>query len=313
VSAHRLALVVLAALAAAGCAGGASGEGPPPGRFVSTSGSLTPTAHLFADPVAVRVDVVLDRERLDPGRVRLQVSFLPYRIVDGISRSREDFGEFTRLTYRLQLRCLTIQCVPSRLGSVLGGQEGRGERRTFRFKTARVLYDDPKTGKERRLRRIWWPPLDAISRLSAESTAVTSFTASPGAEFRATITPAPEPSYRLPAPLLAALLLAAAAGLLVLPARLVAREIRRRRPEPEPARQLSPLERALLLVASARDRGDAEELREALEVLAFELDAAGEAGPAASVRALAWSPEEPSPRAVSGLLESVGRADAPAP
>lgn len=304
-----LAPVALLVFLAAGCGGGSEGDGPPPGQFVATSRSLTPTAHLFADPVAVRIDVVLNRERLDPDRVRLRVAFLPYRIVDGVSRSRQDFSGFTRLTYRLKLRCLTIQCVPSRLQSVLGSQEGRGERRTFRFKPARLLYDDPKSGKLRHVRRVWWPPLDSISRLSAENTSVQAIGSSSGAEFRATITPVLEPSYRMPASLLGGLLLAGAAALLLLPAGLVAREIRRRRPEPEEAPELPPLERALLLVEWARDHGDAEEQREALEVLAFELDASGAAEPAAAVRAVAWSPESPAPQRVSELIDSVRGSD----
>ena len=93
----RRLLAAAAALAvlAAGCGGAEARSGPPPGRFLATSRSLTPTAHLFADPVVVRIDAVLDRERFDPDRVELRVSFLPYRIVDRVSRSREDFASFT--------------------------------------------------------------------------------------------------------------------------------------------------------------------------------------------------------------------------
>ncbi len=299
----------LLVLLGAGCGGSGGSSGPPPGRFLATSRSLTPTAHLFADPVAVRIDIVLNRKRLDPDRVRLRVAFLPYRIVDGVFRSREDFEGFTRLTYRLQLRCLTVACVPSRLQSVLGGQEGRGERRTFRFKPARLVYDDPKSGKLRHLRRVWWPPLDSISRLSATNTGVAGIGSAPGAEFQATITPVPEPSYRTPAGLLGGVLLAGAAALLAFPAGLIAREIRRRRPEPEDEAELPPLERALQLIEWARDHSGAEEQREALEVLAFELDAEGEAERAQEVRALAWSPVNPSTDRISELIDAVRRPD----
>jgi hypothetical protein len=294
-------LVVLGA----GCGGGSEGNGPPPGRFLATSRSLAPTAHLFAEPVAVRIDVVLNRRRLDPARLRLRVDFLPYRIVNGISRSREDFERFSSVTYRLTLRCLTIQCVPSRLASVLGSQEGRGERRTFRFKPARLLYDDPRTGELRHLRRIWWPPLDSISRLSAENTGVPAIGASPGAEFRATFTPVREPSYRMSPSLLGGVLLAGAAALLVLPAGLVTREIRRRRPEPEGEEELSPLEGAILLVEGAREHGGAEERREALEALAVELDAIGCSGLAGDVRELAWSSAAPAPERISEIVQRV--------
>lgn len=311
---NRLPAAAVAALAllAAGCVGGDEAGGPPPGRFLATSRSLTPTAHLFADPVTVQVDAVLNRKRFDPDRVRLRVAFLPYRIVGGISRSREDFPGFTRLTFRLRLRCLTVQCVPSRLQSVLGGQEGRGERRTFRFKPARLVYDDPKSGKVRHLRRVWWPPLDAISGLSATNTSFPPTGFASGSEFRATIVPLPEPSYRLPAGLVGGLLLAGAAALLAFPATLVAREVRRRRPEAESEPELPPLERALLAVEWARDRGSAGDQREALEALAFELDAGGAAQRAREARALAWSPREPGPEEITELTDTVRRTDAPA-
>lgn len=315
---RSLALAAVAlVLLAAGCGDDERGAGPPPGRFVATSRDIT-KAHLFGDPVHARVDVVVDPRRLDPDRIRLRVDFLPYRIIDGgIRRSRREFSRFTRLRYDLTLRCLTIQCVPSRLQSVLGGQEGRGERRTFTFKPARVVYDDPKTGRARHLRRVWWPPVDNISGLSATGTLATqtsgSFvSSSPGAEFETTLAPALEPSYRLPPAFLGSVLLAAAAALLVLPGTLIAREVRRRRPEPEGELELPPLERALRVVEWASEHGDAEERREALEALAFELDAKDEVARAQEVRTLAWSPEEPSAQRITEQIEAVRKPDAAA-
>jgi hypothetical protein len=301
----RVAVLALFVLLAAGCGGGDQASGPPAGRHIATSRTLTPTAHLFADPVSVRIDAVLDHEHLDPDRIALRASFLPYRIVDGVSRSSREFGRFTRVTFRLTLRCLTVACVPRRLGSVLGAQEGRGERRTIRFKPARIVYDDPKSPKLRHLRRVWWPPLDAISGLSASNTGVPGFGSAPGAEFDAALTPLPEPSYRLPPELLGGVLLGGAATLLAFPAGLVARELRRRRPEAEAESELPPLARALLLVERARDEGEAAERREALEALAFELDGTSEEGRAREVRALAWSPDDPSPQRISELVDAV--------
>ena len=295
----------LLVLLVAGCGGAEEATGPPPGRFIATSRSLTPTAHLFADPVAVRIDAVVDHERLDPDRLGLRASFLPYRIVDGVSRSQEEFERFTRVTFRLRLRCLTVACVPRRFGTILGPQEGRGERRTFRFDAARIVYDDPRSGKLRHLRRVWWPPLDAISGLSAANTGVPVLGSAPGAEFRASVRPLPEPSYRLPPKLLGGVLLGGAAALLAFPAALVAREIRRRLPERDAEPELPPLERALLLVERVRDEGQAEERREALEAVAFELDAADEAARAREVRAIAWSPDDPSPERISKLVGAV--------
>lgn len=299
-----LALVAVLVGALTGCAGGGDEAAMLPGRNIATSRSLTPPAHLFGDFVEARVDVIVDRERLDPDRVRASLEFLPYRIQGGIERSREDFSRFTRLRWEATLRCITIACVPSRLGSVLGEQEGRGERRTYRFKPARVFYDDP-TGGVRQLKRVWWPPLDAISRLSPDAQQP-QFGAGPGAEFQATLAPLAEPSYRSSAWLIAGGLLSAAFALLALPATLVARELRRRRPEPETGPRLSALERAVLRVESTRDRGDPDRQREALEALAFELDGDGWA---ARVRSLAWRLEPPAAAETTRLLDELKAAD----
>ena len=292
----------------AGCGGDGEGAAPPPGRAFAAAGSLTPTAHLFGGFVHARLDVIVDRDELDPDRVSAPLDFLPYRIEGGIRRSRDDYSHFTRLRWEATLRCLTIQCVPSRLQSVLGGQEGRGERRTYRFKPVAVLYADPKTGKERRLRRVFWPPLDSVSRLSPEQQGLPQFYSSlgPGGEFSATLAPVDEPSYRAPAWLLACGLLAAALALLSLPATLLVREWRRRRPEAEPEDAVSPLERALQRVEHVRDHGDAEAQRAALEALAFELDGDGRA---ARVRALAWQPSAPAAAATTALLTELRGAD----
>jgi hypothetical protein len=296
------------ALLVGGCAGGGDEPAPPPGRFLSTQETLTPQAHLFGDPVEARLDVVVDRRRLDPDAIRLRVGFLPYRIVDGLRRSRRDFSRFTRLRFEATLRCLTVQCVPTRLGSVLGDQEGRGERRTFRFDLGEVLYDDPERGETRRLRRVVWPPLDSISRQSPDVDSF-QFRFTPGAEFDATLAPVPEPEYAVPPWVLAALLLAAAAALLVLPGRHVARwALARRRDAVAAAAEVPPLEQALRRVEHARDHGDADEQRDALEALAVVLDGNG-SGPTRALRELAWSLAPPPLERMTAVVASVREAD----
>jgi hypothetical protein len=300
-----LAALLLAPLA--GCSGDGDQAAPPPGKDFAASRSLTPTAHLFGEFVHARVDVIVDREKLDPDRVRATLNFLPYRIQNGVERSREDFSHFTRLRWEATLRCITIACVPSRIQSVLGEQEGRGERRTYRFKPARVSYEDPKTGKVSRLRQVFWPPLDAISRLSPDEQQIPSYASlGPGGEFGATLAPVDEPSFRAPAWLLGGALLAAALALLALPTTLIVREVRRRRPAPQAEAQLSPLELALQRVERVRDHGDAGEQREALEALAFELDGDGRA---ARVRALAWQPDAPAAADTTALVTELRGAD----
>jgi hypothetical protein len=306
----RALLLVLAAASVAllaGCADDGDQAAPPPGRSLATSRALTPTAHLFGDFVHARLDVIVDRHDLDPDGVKASLDFLPYRIQNGVKRSREDFSHFTRLRWDATLRCITIACVPSRLQSVLGAQEGRGERRTYRFTPTRITYEDPQTGKVSRLRRVFWPPLDAISRLSPEAQEIPSYASlGPGGEFGATLAPLDEPAFRAPAWLLGGALLAAAVGLLALPITLIVADVRRRRPEPQAGELLSPLESALRRVEHARDYGDAEEQREALEALAFELDGDGRA---ARVRALAWQADVPAGAETSALVAELRGAD----
>jgi hypothetical protein len=294
-------------LAAAGCSGDGDEQAPPPGRALATSRALTPTAHLFGDVVHARLDVIVDRDKLDPNRVSAVLDFLPYRIQGGIARTRDDFSHFSRLRWEATLRCITIACVPSRLQSVLGGQEGRGERRTYRFKPARLLYDNEDAGTAKPLRQVSWPPVDAISRLSPDEGQIPQFASlGPGGEFGSTLAPLDEPSYRGPAWLLAAALLAAAAALLALPVTFLVGELRRRRPQPEAENRLSPLEQALQRVEHVRDHGGAEEQREALEALAFQLDGDGRA---ARVRALAWQAGAPRAEETTALVVELRRGD----
>jgi hypothetical protein len=87
----------------------------------------------------------------------------------------------------------------------------------------------------------------------------------------------------------------------------VAREVRRRRPQPQDEPRVSALERALQRVEHVRDHGDEEAQREALEGLAFELDGDGRA---ARVRALAWRPRPPAADETTALVAELREADA---
>jgi hypothetical protein len=292
-------------LAAAGCAGSDEAGELPLGRQVSAQGTLTPTVHLFAEPVLARVEVLVDRDHVDPGKVRLQTDFLPYDIQASAKR-RTDRGRFTELRYEWLLRCLRVACIPEILQSAAGDDEtGRGERRTFALPAARVLYDDPG-GEERTLTRAAWPELVSVSRIKQSD--VPEFG---GFVFKSSVAPLPEPDYRVSPTVLGAGLLAGALLLLALPAALVLGWWRRRRPEPEVVAEpeLSPLERALRLVEWAGEQPNGTERREALEVLAVELEAVESDELASSVRGLAWSPVSPSPSAATGLVEQVRERD----
>ncbi len=297
-------LPILAVLVAPGCAGGRETGELPLGRQVSAQGSLEPTVHLFAEPVVARIDVVVDRDHLDPDLVRLRTKFLPYDI-KATASERTDRGRFTELRYEWLLRCLRLACIPEILPSAAGEAEtGRGERRTFDLPAAEVLYDDPE-GETRTLTKAAWPDLVSVSRIKQSD--VPSF----GFLFKSSVAPLPEPDYRVSPTALGAGFLLGALALLALPAALAIGWLRRHRPEPEVAEEeeVTPLERALRLVEWAGGREDGAERREALERLAVGLEDVESPELAESARRLAWAPESPSPEAAATLVETVRETD----
>jgi hypothetical protein len=298
---RALAPVIALLLLAGGCAGGEEAADLPLGRQVTAQGALAPTVHVFAEPVIARVDVVVDRNYLDPDRVRLRTRFLPYEIA-AATTDRSDRGRYTELRHQWLLRCLRVACVPELLPSAAGGGEtGRGERRTFAFPAAQVLYDDPE-GETRTLTRAIWPELVSVSRIKqSDVPQFGSFV------FKTSVAPLPEPDYRVSPLLLGAGLLAGAAALLALPVGLGIVWWRRRRPPSRVVdeRALTPLERALVLGEWAGEREDGAERREALEVLAVELEAIESPDLAVSARRLAWSTASPSSEATGALVHTV--------
>lgn len=253
---------------------------------------MSPTTHLFAERVDAVLEVVVDRRLLDPSLLRVRTAFDPYERIDETPVARDDLGPYTRLRYTYALRCLTAECIPTRLESILGEQEeGRGERRTFRSPPARIRYDDPADGVVELL-DVSWPPLTSVSRLS-EAQADAEF------PFRLSPTPLPVVGYLLPPPLLAALLAVAGLFLLAAPARAARRWLRARRPAPkeEPVVELSPLDRARTLVVWSCESGDTEDRRRALANLAAVLAGLDGGHASAQAEALAWSRPSPSPEA----------------
>jgi hypothetical protein len=298
----RVGALALAAFALAlPACGGSDDDVPvlPPGRAIETSRSLSPTAHLFADVVRAQLEVVVDRRLLDPERVRVTTGFEPYEPVGETRRSRRDLGEYTRLRYDYSLRCVTVECIPVRLESMLGEQEaGRGERRTFRFPPTQVRYDDPAEGLVL-LRDIAWPPLTSVSRLNeAQSEAEFPFRLSPS--------PLPGLTHRASPPLFAGVLLLGGLLLLAFPGRATVRWWRARRPapEPEPVLELSPLERARALVVWSCENGDDVARRKALANLSTELHREGVDDVSVAAQGLAWS--RPAPAREAALALAVG-------
>jgi len=309
-------IVAGVALLAAGCGGGGEVPPLPEGRSLAVTQSLTPPVQLFAEPIVARVDVLVDGERFDPDRVRVAGFFEPFELDGEVVRERRDQGRYTHLRYEFMLRCLVWECLPhtddpgATPVSVAGGVErpppvgGARDRKTHRLRAARVLYDDPQKGTQR-VSNVTWPEVVSVSRLNFSDRDVSVL----GFPFEASVTPLPEASYRFPPTLVGIGLVVAALGLLALPAVLVVSALRRQPPplveDEEP--ELSRLERALRLVEWSYE-GEAEERREALEVLAGELDAEETAEVAGDARRLAWSREAPSPEAAGELVQRVRRA-----
>jgi hypothetical protein len=312
----QLALVAASlTLLAAGCGGDDEDEpAVPQGRFVAASRTLTPSTHLFGDTVLARVDVVVDRDHLDPDRVRLKAAFPPYELARKMEVERRDYDRYTRLRYDLTIRCLGIACLAGAVSPGItpagGTPDPRRAEKVYRFRPAHVYYDEPGKEKPRHLKRVWWPRLEALTRISPSEPGLTFALRSP---FRTTISSLPGLTYRISPTLLGTALLLGAALLLALPGRFAWSWLRsRRRPPPlEEAPELTPLERALLLVERARESVDGEDRRKAIEVLAVELDASGRDEQAEEARRLAWSPTAPSPEAAGTLVESVKGSDGP--
>ena len=312
--------VAALALVAAGCGGGEDIPPLPEGKFVATSQSITPKVALFAEPVVAQVDVLVDTDRYDPDRIDVSASFKPYEKDGEVVRTRRDQGRYSHLRFRYTVRCLVYACLPEVGGGPpevqpgglpppvgsLGG--GFGERKSVTLAAAHVTYDDPEKGVQR-VRNVSWPVLQAVSRLNFADTNVTGI----GFPFEASVTPLPEASYRISPNVLGAGLLVGALALLVLPAALIVRVVRRK-PEvvedTEP--ELSPLEQALRLVEWARAEGNLEERREALEALAYELDEP-EPEHAREARRIAWTPPAPDPEAMGRLVQAVREDPEPEP
>lgn len=312
-----LAVAALVVVAVAGCGG--DDEGKPliaAGKTAVVRGQLVPDVHTFGDPIVAQIDVVLDRTKVDPGDVRVRTDFEPYEKVGPTRVERDDLGDYTLLRYTTTLTCLSQLCIPrTREGEVTVSQipglppflpgQARDEKVKYQFPPSVVTVSAEPEGKT--LGRVVWPPLRSLSRINWFDSSVVG----QGFPFVADVTPVSEPDYRVAPAVLGPALLAFALALLAIPGFLV--WDRRRRSavhavEAGPA--LSPLERALRLVEWASRRPSVDERREALEALAYELEADERA---ARARERGWSPPAPEPEEMEELVAAIRKGpDAPA-
>ena len=277
---------------------------PPRRDGISARGTVTPRAALFGDRLDAQIEVVLDRRRVDPGSLRLVGVFGPYIPSGPLRATRTDVGRLTRIRYSVELQCLQLKCLPpDPLHN--GGQLFRLAPLVLGYK--RTDGGDGSVG-------VGWPPVEVASQMSPREVALLTPIDQP--PYRASLA-LPKVSYSISPTLLVwllaagAALLLAAAGLLVLRfARATAAVLEPvREPElpPVPGREVSALERALILLERARERGAVPDQRQALEHLAGELRRSGERELAGSATVLAWAEEPPATDATKALAAAVQR------
>jgi hypothetical protein len=261
-----------------------------PRQAISGKTYLSRSAALFADPLRVRIELLVDRNRVDPARVGFNPTFILYSRVGVPRLQRYDTGPVTHLVYTADLVCLTYACLPSYSGT------------RVQFSPAKVFYWPRDGGPQRTLELPWFP-----FALGARTSEADLNNADPFRQpaWRATTEPEAV-SYGISPSLLRALLFIGS-GLLFLCALgafvAFAQAVRRWWRPPV----ASPLERAVALVEQASVRDDQPAKRKALELLSRELTHTGEGELALAARELAWAEPAPVPAATQPLTLDVRR------
>ncbi|HZB23517.1 MAG TPA: hypothetical protein VE444_06690 [Gaiellaceae bacterium] len=281
-----LAAAVVVALVLLATLGGRGDDAPPPRGDVTVSTSLAPSPLFFGDLVEARVEVLVNREQLDPDTVLLEADFAPFSLVGRPQESRSHSGRTTSIDVRYTLQCLVEACLPRPGGIALPDLQVH----------ARPSSDNGVTYKQT------WPRVDVVSRVQA----VALETDPPPWRQQLAL---PAVSYRLAPERLAAALTLAAVLLAVGAFVLVAREVvRRRRFLVDRAHFRSALARALELARASAARGP-DDRRKALallaRVLAFDPNGGRRLAPVAA--RLAWGRAEPSTTGLETLVEEVER------
>jgi hypothetical protein len=267
---------------------------------IDVRGLLEPSIILFGDTIKARVDVVLDRRKVDAGSVRVAANFVPWAIAGVPARSRQDSGARTYLQTTYTLRCLSSPCLPGNQSNALDFDRGRVS-----------FVRTGATAGARDSKAIDWPTLLVYSRFAAATLASPREPLNPNRTWRADLVSFSAVSYRIAPGVLLAALLTMAGVFAVAGAALAYRAVPRRvaappppEPEPEPEPVLTPLEQALVLLEDASGADGAEDRRRALELVAEVLDR-DHPSLARAAKALAWSEDDPLVEQTSGLASRV--------
>jgi hypothetical protein len=249
---------------------------------------LSRSGTLFGDRVRASVQVIVDRNRVDPSRVGFRAHFEPFVGLGAPSVARQDTGRLTRLVYTADLICLTNLCL----------SKDKPEPIHVQFAPAQVFYT-AKDGGRHSLRLLWQGttigPRTTVNDLNG---------ADPYEQpsWRATTDPLPVTYSTSPHTLRVILFVASgllfALALFALVRFVLTGKLRLRR--------LSPLERAVVLVE--RSPPESAEKRKALELLSYELSRSGEPELALVAKQLAWAEPTPLPTLTQPLTLDVRRA-----
>jgi hypothetical protein len=272
-----------------------------PAPPIQANALLTPRSVGFGDTVRARVDVTLDRARVNPESVRIAIDFAPWAAIGKPERARREGKTTTHLRSTWTLRCLASACLPP------------AQPLRLRLRGATVTYDTlrPKAASGRRLTAAW-PQLVVHTRL--DQAVIAPPAAGSGSSpfetpWRADMVSMPPVSYRIDPETARIPLYGAAGGFALLGLGLAFLGRPRRRPRPvlvpqePPAPVLTPVEQALALLEDPVAADGAADRRRALELVAAELAGRGNHDLAHLARRLAWSRQVPALERTTPLAE----------
>ncbi len=283
------------------------GSGVPEPTVVSPSGidayaDLDTYSVHFGDTVTARVEVTIDRDRVDPDSIRVKADFTPWKPIGAPDVLRRDGKSTTYLETRYRLRCLESFCTT------------QDEANVQDFPAARVTYSAPEdSGSPAGTHTVEtaWPSLLVTARYAPPS--ASQGTSQPPTRWQADLVSLPAATYRIGPWALAALLFTAAVLLAGAATALVLRTRRRVASVVvaglvAPAGPgLTPLEYALRLLEDATRVNGSGDQRRALELVADGLVHRGDRPLARSARALAWSRPVPTIEETRGLATDARR------
>lgn len=272
-----------------------------PAPAIEARAALSPRPVTFGDTVAARVDVTLDRRRIDADSVRVATDFAPWAPTAEPERTRREGETTTHIRSTWTLRCLTSACLPP------------GQPLRIPLEPATVTYDTlgPQAASGRRL-TARWPLLVVHTRLETSVLAPSAFGSGTNpfeTPWRADMVSMPPVSYRVEPQTARIPLFGAAGAFALLGVALAYLGRPRRRPKPvvvpdaPHAPVLTPVEQALAMLEDAVAANGATDRRRALELVAAELAGRGSHDLAQLARTLAWSRQSPALERTTPLAE----------